>query len=336
MMDAPHIPVLLDEVINHLEPLAGGLYVDGTFGAGGYARAVLGIDGTRVLGIDRDPSAREAADLLKRAYPERFAFAEGPFSLMEDVIERAQSSGVDGVMIDLGVSSMQVDRPERGFSFNKDGPLDMRMSRSGPSAADAVNGLTQNELTSIFRAYGEERYARRAAQFIEEARKTRRIDTTLDLAEIVARAVGGKPGRTHPATRVFQGLRIFVNDELGELARGLAAAERVLKPAGRLVVVTFHSLEDRMVKHFLRDRAGFAPGGSRHAPAIEPEHPPSFSLLTRKAVEPDAGEAEANPRARSAKLRAAVRTDNAAWPRPSGGVPGAPPFQRLLEVQGSC
>lgn len=336
MSAAPHVPVLLDEVLRQLEPREGGLYIDGTFGAGGYARAVLGIHGTRVLGIDRDPTARDAADLLKRAYPKRFAFAEGPFSLMEDVIERAGSSGADGVMLDLGISSMQVDRPERGFSFNKDGPLDMRMSRSGPSAADAVNGLTRDELAAVFRVYGEERKARRAAQFIEDARKTRRIDTTLDLAEIVARAVGGKPGRTHPATRVFQALRIFVNDELGELARGLAAAERVLKPAGRLVVVTFHSLEDRMVKLFLRDRAGLAPGGSRHAPAVEPDHPASFSLLTRKAVEPDPAEAEANPRARSAKLRAAARTDNPAWPAPEAGLPGAPSFDRLLEVQGSC
>ena len=327
-----HLPVLLDEVMHWLEPRQGGLYVDGTFGAGGYARAVLGIHGTRVLGIDRDPGAHASADLLKRAYPGRFAFAEGPFSAMKAIIARAESAGANGVMLDLGVSSMQLDQAERGFSFRQDGPLDMRMARSGPSAADAVNGLDQSELAAVFRVYGEERKAGRAARAIVAERARTPIATTGRLAEIVASAVGGKPGRTHPATRVFQALRIFVNDELGELARGLAAAERVLKPAGRLVVVTFHSLEDRIVKTFLRERAGLTPGASRHAPEIPPKRAASFALLTRKAVAPREAELAANPRARSAKLRAGARTDAPAWPEPDAGLSGAPAYQRLLEV----
>ncbi|PWE17725.1 16S rRNA (cytosine(1402)-N(4))-methyltransferase [Marinicauda salina] len=327
-----HLPVMLDEVMHWLAPRAGGLYIDATFGAGGYSRAVLGVEGARVLGIDRDPSAREAAEPLKAAHEGRFALAEGPFSLMEDVIAQAGSAGADGVMFDLGVSSMQLDEAERGFSFQKEGPLDMRMARSGPSAADAVNGLERDELAAIFKVYGEEKKARRAAQFIVRAREDAPIETTDRLAEIVARAVGGKPGRIHPATRVFQALRIFVNDELGELMRGLAAAERVLKPAGRLVVVAFHSLEDRIVKTFLRERAGMTGGGSRHAPEPEPGPEPSFSLLTRKAVEPSPAEEADNPRARSAKLRAAARTDAPAWPRGDAAVAGAPPYSRLLEL----
>jgi 16S rRNA (cytosine1402-N4)-methyltransferase len=333
-MSAPHAPVMLDEVLHWLEPRDGGLYVDGTFGAGGYTRAVLGVEGTRVLAVDRDPTAREAADAVMHAYPQRFALAQGPFSLMADVIERAGSSGVDGVMLDLGVSSMQIDRPERGFSFAKDGPLDMRMSIEGPSAADAVNHLEPDELAAIFRVYGEEKRARRAAQFICEARAEAPIETTGRLAEIVSRAVGlSKTSRIHPATRVFQALRIFVNDELGELARGLIAAEQVLRPAGRLVVVSFHSLEDRMVKTFMRERAGLVSRGSRHLPEPEPGPEPSFALLTRKAVEASEGETAANPRARSAKLRAASRTPAPAHDAlftPPGGVP---PYERLVEIQ---
>ncbi len=327
-----HVPVLLDEVLAAIRPREAGLYVDGTFGAGGYTRAVLGVEGARVLGIDRDPTARPAADAMKRAWPKQFAFAEGPFSLMEDVIERAGSSGVDGIMLDLGVSSMQIDEAERGFSFQKEGPLDMRMSRTGPSAADAVNHLSIEELTAVFRVYGEEKRARRAAQFIASAREDEPITTTLRLADIVSRAVGGKPGRMHPATRVFQALRILVNDELGELIRGLGAAERVLKPAGVLAVVTFHSLEDRIVKTFLRARAGLEGRGSRHAPDIQPGPAPSFSLLSKKAVEASEAEIDANPRARSARLRAAARTTNPAWPAEDSGLPGVPAYSRLLEL----
>ena len=331
-MTAAHVPVMLDDVLQALQPRDGGLYVDATFGTGGYSRAILESADCRVLGVDRDPTARETAERFKAAYPERFAFAFGPFSLMEDVLDEAESSGADGVVFDLGVSSMQLDRGERGFSFQKDGPLDMRMSMAGPSAADAVNGLEMAELAAIFRVYGEERQARRAAQAIVRARDAAPIATTLQLADIVAKAVGGKPGRIHPATRAFQGLRIYVNDELGELVRGLAASERSLKAAGRLVAVTFHSLEDRIVKTFLRERAGLVAGGSRHQPEVEPGRAPSFSLVSKKALTAGAAEAADNPRARSAKLRAAVRTPAPAFDRPDSAISGAPSYQRLVEV----
>lgn len=326
-----HVPVLLTEVIDALKPRSGGLYVDGTFGAGGYTRAVLGIEGTRVIGIDRDPGAAVMAAQMKQAYAGRFAFQAGPFSTMEDILEAANAPGVDGVMLDLGVSSMQIDEAERGFSFQKDGPLDMRMAQSGPSAADAVNNLDAEELAAIFYVYGEERHSRRAARAIVEARSEKPFERTLELAELLARVIGGKPGRIHPATRVFQGLRIYVNDELGELVRALGAAERVLKPAGVLAVVTFHSLEDRIVKTFLRARAGMTGQGSRHAPEVHKGPEPSFALLTRKAVEPSDAEIAANPRARSSRLRAASRTTHPAWPADGDVLPGVPPYSRLLE-----
>lgn len=326
-----HVPVLMDEVLHWLEPREGGLYVDGTFGAGGYTRGILGVDGTRVLGIDRDPSVKPQADLLKDAYPKRFAFGAGPFSMMEEIMERADSSGPDGIVLDLGVSSMQIDEAVRGFSFQKDGPLDMRMARHGPSAADAVQHLSEADLTAIFRVYGEEKRARRAAQFIGRARADEPITTTLQLADIISRAVGGKPGRTHPATRVFQALRIFINDELGELIRGLLAAERILKPAGRLVIVTFHSLEDRIVKLFFRERAGLNAGGSRHAPEVEKGPEPSFALLTRKAIDPGETEIVTNPRARSSRLRAAARTAAPAWTSSPAMPGGVPSLDKLME-----
>ncbi|MCC5996194.1 MAG: 16S rRNA (cytosine(1402)-N(4))-methyltransferase RsmH, partial [Oceanicaulis sp.] len=323
MARAPHIPVMLDEVLHMLAPRDGGLYIDATFGAGGYTRAILGAADCRVLGIDRDPAVHDAAEALKGAHPGRFAFAAGPFSLMEDAIDRAGSAGADGVVMDLGVSSMQIDQAERGFSFQQDGPLDMRMARSGPSAADAVNMLEAGELAAIFRVYGEERHAGRIARAIVAERETGPITTTLALAELVARVMPGKPQRIHPATRVFQALRIYINDELGELARGLEAAERALRPAGRLVAVSFHSLEDRMVKTFLRERCGLEGAGSRHQPEQRPAHEPSFSLLTRKALSASEAEAADNARARSARLRAAARTPASAWPRP-----GAPASRR--------
>ncbi|MFN3835486.1 MAG: 16S rRNA (cytosine(1402)-N(4))-methyltransferase RsmH [Glycocaulis sp.] len=326
-----HVPVLLTEVMDVLKPRSGGLYVDGTFGAGGYSRAVLGVEGARVIGIDRDPGAGAMAAQMKQAFPGRFAFQSGPFSLMEDILALSDASGVDGVMLDLGVSSMQIDEAERGFSFQKDGPLDMRMSRSGPGAADAVNHLDAEELAAIFYVYGEERHSRRAARAIVEARSDKPFERTLELAELLARVIGGKPGRIHPATRVFQALRIYVNDELGELTRALCAAERVLRPAGVLAVVTFHSLEDRIVKTFLRARAGMTGQGSRHAPEVQKGPEPSFALLTRKAVEPSDAEIAANPRARSSRLRAASRTTHPAWPADADGLPGVPPYSRLLE-----
>ena len=331
-MTGQHIPVMLDEVVAALQPRDGGLYIDATFGAGGYTRAILEVADCRVLGIDRDPSARAAADRIKAAYPGRFAFAFGPFSMLAAVLDEAGSSGADGIVFDLGVSSMQIDQAERGFSFQKDGPLDMRMAQAGPSAADAVNGLEVSELAAIFKVYGEERHARRVAQAIVRERSQEPITTTLRLAEVVARAVGGKPGRIHPATRAFQGLRIYVNDELGELARGLVAAEHGLRAAGRLVVVTFHSLEDRLAKAFLRERAGLVPGGSRHQPEQAPGRAPSFSLVSKKAKAAAQREAADNPRARSAKLRAAVRTSAEPFPQPAAAFPGVPPYGRLLEI----
>lgn len=309
-----HIPVMLDEVLHALDVRDGGVYLDGTFGAGGYSRAILSAADCKLIGVDRDPSVQPVAEELVRAAPQRFMFAEAPFSAMEDAAGALGFNQVDGIVLDIGVSSMQIDQAERGFSFGKPGPLDMRMSGQGPSAADAVNRLKQDELANIFYAYGEERRSRRVAQFIIRAREEAPITTTDQLAEIVSRAIGGKHSKIHPATRVFQALRIFINDELGELAMALAAAERLLSPLGRLVVVTFHSLEDRMVKAFLRARAGLAGGGgSRHVPTVNTGPAPSFRLLTRKAVAASEGEAAENPRARSAKLRAAIRTEVPAW-----------------------
>jgi len=313
-MTQSHIPVMLDEVLHALEPHDEALYIDGTFGAGGYSRAILSAADCRLIGIDRDPGVRPAADHLRQASGERFAFVQAPFSAMEEVIKTSGGDAVDGVVLDIGVSSMQIDQAERGFSFSKPGPLDMRMARDGATAADAVNRLSEQELADIFYLYGEERKSRRIAKFIIEARKDEKIETTDRLANIVSRAMGGKHSKIHPATRVFQALRIFINDELGELARALTASERLLKPLGRLVVVTFHSLEDRMVKSFLRSRSGGAGGGgSRHAPAIETGPAPSFRVLHRKAIVASEAEIEANPRSRSAKLRAAIRTDAPAW-----------------------
>lgn len=331
-MTRPHTPVMLGEVLEALQPRDGGLYVDATFGAGGYTRAILGAADCRVLGLDRDPTARETAQRVKAAYAGRFAFGFGPFSQMQVIMDEAESSGADGVVFDLGVSSMQLDHAERGFSFQKDGPLDMRMSRSGPSAADAVNGLGHGELAAILRFYGEERQAGRVASAILREREVEPITTTLRLAEIVAKAVGGRPGRIHPATRSFQGLRIYVNDELGELVRGLAAAEHILKAAGRVVIVTFHSLEDRIAKNFLRERAGLVSGGSRHQPEQRSSTEPSFTVLSKKAMAASSTESADNPRARSAKLRAAVRTAAPAFARPESAMPGVPGFDRLLEV----
>lgn len=299
----PHVPVLIGAILERVAPVAG-IWVDGTFGAGGYARALRGAGADRVIGIDRDP------DVLAAAVPVAgITLVPGRFGDLDRIASESGSPEVDGVVLDIGISSMQIDAPERGFSFQKDGPLDMRMEQAGPTAADLVNDLPEGELADILFQYGEERASRRIARAIVAARRATPFGTTLELAEVIERQLPRpKPGQPHAATRSFQALRIAVNDELGELARGLAAAERALKEGGLLAVVTFHSLEDRVVKRFLRDRSGAAPGGSRHAPATEGP-PPSFSLVTRKAVEADAGEVAANPRARSAKLRIARRLD---------------------------
>ncbi|GAB4355736.1 MAG: 16S rRNA (cytosine(1402)-N(4))-methyltransferase RsmH [Oricola sp.] len=318
---ARHIPVMLEEVVAALAPSPGAHIIDGTFGAGGYSRALLE-RGARVTGFDRDPDAiRDAAAMLAE-FEGRLELIEAPFSAMD---EHFGAASVDGVVLDIGVSSMQIDQAERGFSFSKDGPLDMRMAQSGLSAADVVNAFSVSDLTRIVGILGEERHAGRVARAIERAREDGRIETTGQLAKIVEKAVGrGPKDKIHPATRTFQGLRIFVNDELGELGRALFAAERILKPGGRLVVVTFHSLEDRIVKRFFQDRAGGA-GGSRHMPEIA-EKPATFSIAGKAMVKASDAEAARNPRARSAKLRAGTRTAAAARSADMGlfGLPDLP------------
>jgi len=316
MQPAPHLPVLLAEVLHYLAPRDGEVFVDGTFGAGGYSRAILEAAECTVFGIDRDPTVKPHADRLAADFPGRFKLLAGCFGDMEALLAAEGVSRVDGVVLDLGVSSMQLDEAARGFSFQADGPLDMRMGAEGPTAAELVNKLEAEELADIIYKYGEERHSRRIARAIVAMRAKRPFARTRELAEVVERAIPGgaaKKGGIHPATRTFQALRIMVNDELGELERGLAAAERLLGAEGRLVVVTFHSLEDRIVKNFLRVRAGETGGASRHLPEQKPVRAPSFSLLNRKAVQASAEEAAINPRARSAKLRAARRTAAEAW-----------------------
>jgi 16S rRNA (cytosine1402-N4)-methyltransferase len=305
-MSAPHTSVLLGEVIDALQPGPGKLIVDGTFGAGGYSRAFLA-GGASVVAFDRDPTARKFAEGLG----ENFRLIEGRFSEMDT--ELGEQS-VDGVALDLGVSSMQLDEPDRGFSFMRDGPLDMRMGADGPTAADLVNTADPVEIARILFVYGEERKSRRIAAAIARRREEEPFTTTLDLAAFIERVLGGRRGaKVHPATRSFQALRIAVNEELSELEQGLAAAERTLKVGGRLAVVTFHSLEDRIAKSFFTVRAGKTPGGSRHAPPVEVLAPPSFELLFNGARAPSEAETAVNPRARSAKLRVGVRTSAPVW-----------------------
>jgi 16S rRNA (cytosine1402-N4)-methyltransferase len=290
-----------------LNPRESGVYVDATFGAGGYSRAILDTKGTRVIGIDRDRTAIAGGFDLVDKSAGRLTLVEDRFSNLEEICAAQGISSVDGVVMDVGVSSMQLDEAGRGFSFRADGPLDMRMGQDGPTAADVIAKASEADLANIIYIFGEERHSRGVARAIAAARKEAPITTTRALADIVAKVVRSKPGEIHPATRTFQGLRIFVNQELDELHLALAAAERVLKPGGRLVVVSFHSLEDRIVKNFLSERAR-AGGGSRHQPEIA-QLPPSFVILTKRPVTADDDEISANPRARSAKLRAAMRTD---------------------------
>jgi len=307
-MSARHVPVLAREVVDALRPRDAGRYLDGTFGAGGYTSAMLDRAECQVIAIDRDPDAIAAGQAMAERYAPRLRLIEGRFGDMAELLSAEGVDEVDGVALDLGVSSMQFDQAERGFSFRASGPLDMRMDKRGPSAADLVNEADEAEIADILWRYGEERRSRRVARAIVEARKLKRIETTGELAEIVRRAVGPQ-GRdeSDPATRTFQALRIAVNDELGELERGLAAAEQVLGPGGRLAVVSFHSLEDRAVKDFVRARAGRTPGPSRHAPPREAARTASLKDLTRKPVVPSAQEIAANPRARSARLRVAEK-----------------------------
>jgi 16S rRNA (cytosine1402-N4)-methyltransferase len=324
-----HIPVLLAEVLAALSPRDGATYIDGTFGAGGYTRALLEAADCRVVALDRDPDAVRAGEDLVTRFAPRLSLIGRPFGELAQLAREVGVEAVDGVVLDLGVSSMQLDTAERGFSFQHEGPLDMRMGRSGPTAADVINRTAEADLADILYAYGEERRSRAIARALVRARAEQPFTTTRQLAEAVARVLGGRrnEGR-HPATRTFQALRIYVNDELGELARGLVGAEQVLRPGGRLVVVTFHSLEDRIVKRFLAARAGKKTHASRHVP--EPagaSRPPSFRILNPRPLIPSKAELEANPRARSARLRAAERTSAPSWPpdvslldlpRPSG------------------
>lgn len=304
-----HTPVLLAEVLEALRPKIGETVVDGTFGAGGYSRAILA-RGADLVAIDRDPEAFDEAARMAKVFGGRMKAVHGRFGGLAELASAEVPGGkVDGVVLDIGVSSMQVDQAERGFSFAKDGPLDMRMGRHGPSAADVVNRMKADDLARIFNFLGEERHAGRVARAIEARRAKRPFERTLDLAEVVGKVVGRAPGdRIDPATRVFQGLRIFVNDELGELARALAGAERILKPEGRLVVVSFHSLEDRIVKRFFRDRSEPA-SGSRHLPDA-PARPLTFESRNR-AIGAGDPELAANARSRSAKLRFGRRTGEA-------------------------
>jgi len=296
-----HIPVLLEEVVEALAPRDGASYIDGTFGGGGYARALLQAARCHVTGIDRDPDAVARGQKLEKEFSGRFAMVEGVFSDMENLVDGKQ----DGVVLDLGVSSFQFDEGDRGFSFREDGPLDMRMSKSGMSAADFVNTADEATIADVIFRYGEERQSRRIARAIVESRP---ITRTAELADIVAKALGpaARAMKIHPATRTFQALRIHVNDELGELERGLEAAERVLKPMGRLAVVSFHSLEDRIVKRFFAERSGKTATGSRHAPVATAAEP-KFRLV-EKSRAPANDETERNPRARSARLRVGERT----------------------------
>lgn len=307
---ARHIPVLREEVLAALEPHADGLYLDGTFGAGGYTAAILAHPGTRVLALDRDRSAIAGGAPLVDKFGDRLTLVETRFA---DMARAAADHGLgpfDGVALDIGVSSMQLDQTERGFSFRHDGPLDMRMGSEGPSAADLVNTATEEALADIFYHYGEERLSRRIARAIVQDREAVPYTTTRPLAEMIARVVPHKPTEIHPATRTFQALRIAVNDELGELVAGLAAAEHLLAPGGCLAVVTFHSLEDRIAKLFFARRSGKGQATGRRLPGEPAAVPPSFTLPRRQPIVPSETECAANPRARSAKLRVGIRTEH--------------------------
>lgn len=304
----PHIPVLLRPLLAAVAPVQG-VWLDGTFGAGGYARGLLAAGASLVIGVDRDPLALDMAAAWAGEYGDRLRLVQGNFSDLGD------HGPLDGVVLDLGVSSMQLDLPERGFSFLRDGPLDMRMAQSGPSAADIVNDSDEAVLADIIYHYGEDFAARRIAAAIVKAREAAPITTTLQLAEVVASVLPRpKPGQSHPATRAFQAIRIAVNTEFGELVQGLGAAESALKPGGVLAVVTFHSLEDRIVKRFFQLRSGLEANANRYAPA-RAEDAPRFALITKRATAPDAQELADNPRSRSAKLRIGRRTD-----APAGSV----------------
>jgi 16S rRNA (cytosine1402-N4)-methyltransferase len=316
MTGGSHTPVMLDAVLEVLAPRKDGIYVDGTFGGGGYTRAMLDAADCSVWGIDRDPDAVARGAEMARSYPGRLTVLNGRYGDMAGLLAEAGVEAVDGIALDLGVSSMQIDDPERGFSFREDGPLDMRMERDGMSASDAVNTLAEGELADVIYRYGEERASRRIARRIVEARRAGAITRTGELADLIRGVLPRAKDGIDPATRTFQALRIYVNRELDELESGLSAAEILLRAGGRLAVVSFHSLEDRVVKTFLRERSGDRPQASRHLPPSRAEEPAAtFALLERRARKPANDETAANPRARSARLRAAERTNAPAWPR---------------------
>ena len=305
-----HVPVLLQPLLTAVAPVRG-VWLDGTLGAGGYAKGLLNAGAERVIGLDRDPTALEMAADLVKAFKDRLRLVHATFSQLDTMADEP----LDGVTLDLGVSSMQIDQAARGFSFQKNGPLDMRMAQSGYSAEVLINDAPEPFLADILFHYGGERAARRIAKSIAQVRRAHRLQSTQELADLIAACLPRrKPGQIHPATRSFQAIRMAVNNEPHQLVQGLSAAERALKPGGKLAVVTFHSVEDRVVKRFLADRAGGGGGGSRHAPVVARPRTPTFHLTPKKAIVPDTGELARNPRARSAKLRVATRMD--APPRP--------------------
>jgi 16S rRNA (cytosine1402-N4)-methyltransferase len=313
-MNLGHISVMTHEVLSGLNLRDGGIYIDGTFGRGGYTRAILDAATTQVFGIDRDPSAITFGAKLVNKYNGRLTLLQGRFGNIASIMAEQGVSQVDGVMLDLGVSSPQIDDPSRGFSFRFDGPLDMRMESEGPTAADFINGAPEEEIANVIFQYGDERYSRRIARGIVTARKINPILSTLQLVSIIHANVRRSKDGIDPATRTFMALRIKVNDELGELERGLIGAERILGPGGRLAAVAFHSLEDRKIKSFLHEHGGVAAKGSRHMPdSIDTNLAPSFNLIKRGVIKPSAGEVLSNPRARSARLRVAERTIAPAW-----------------------
>jgi len=313
-MPQPHIPVLLKEVLAALKPRDGGVYVDGTFGNGGYSRGLLEAADCAVWGVDRDPGVIAKSRDMEAEFGGRLRVIEGRFGDMFDLLSAEGVSAVDGVALDLGVSSMQLDQAERGFSFMSDGPLDMRMEQKGQSAADVVNNFGEEDLANIIYEFGEERRSRWVAHAIVEARAEQKITRTSQLADIVCRVVKKSKDGIHPATRTFQGLRIYVNDELGEVDRGLSGAERLLAPGGCLAVVAFHSLEDKRVKAFLNARSGNLPNPSRYVPDTGEKGPaPTFKLLKKGTIKPTAEECKINPRSRSSRLRIAERTDAPSW-----------------------
>ncbi|MBL4667361.1 MAG: 16S rRNA (cytosine(1402)-N(4))-methyltransferase RsmH [Sneathiella sp.] len=309
----PHISVLLSEVLGVLKPAAGEVFVDGTYGAGGYSRAILGSADCKLYGVDRDPRAIAIGTEMQAEFSGRFQILEGCYGDMAQLLENAGVAQVDGIALDIGVSSMQIDEADRGFSFMQDGPLDMRMGQDGPTAADVVNTEAEEDLVRIIYRYGDERKAHAVANAIVTRRAVKEFSRTVELADVIATVVKPSKKGMHPATKTFQALRIHVNDELGELRRGLEAAERLLAPGGRLVVVSFHSLEDRIVKRFLAERADAKGNPSRHVPMDDNKAEPSFTLIKRGAIKATKDEVDVNPRSRSARLRGAIRTAAPVW-----------------------